>query len=251
MEERMAKKEIDKKELMEAIHHAAIDRAAEDRDGRVQPAPCTDKERQLVWQLGKAGRLTHETLGDLTSWYLDGEFVCCIERRWSKRKIHLCYPELKPFMHRADLVASRKVEQAAPANVEATVTEHADVTAVEIKPKEKEDTMDKRIEELEAELKAARKELDEVWKENETLKRKQDAPEPSKAPEAPKADVAATVSLAAMQAWAKERGLVASQKREGTCIWVEGESTAYRDELKEMGFRFAKKRKSWYLNPAA
>ena len=52
-----------------------------------------------------------------------------------------------------------------------------------------------------------------------------------------------------MKAWCKGKGLVASQKAEGCCIWVEGESKPYADELKGKGFRFARKRKSWYLDP--
>ena len=111
--------------------------------------------------------------------------------------------------------------------------------------KEKEDAnMKKRIEELEAELKATRKELDEVWKENANLKAK------PQAPKAEQEDAAAVVSLKQMQEWCEGKGLVASQKREGACIWVEGDSKPYADELKELGFRFAKKRKSWYC-PAA
>ena len=111
------------------------------------------------------------------------------------------------------------------------------------KPKEVEqkgNEMDKRIAELEAQLKAARSELETVWKENEQLKAKPKEAEP-------KAEAAATVSLESLKAWCEGKGLIASQKREGCCIWVEGESKPYADELKEMGLRFAKKRKSWYL----
>lgn len=114
----------------------------------------------------------------------------------------------------------------------------------------KEDTLDKRIEELEKQLKETRAELEQVWKENETLKKAKGsapkAPKPAKA-----ADKVAEVSLETMQEWCEGKNLLATQKREGACIWVEGESTPYKDELVEMGFRFAKKRKSWYLNPAA
>ena len=187
--------------------------------------------------------------------------------------------ELEKFKEGAAM--EEKVEQAAKekagAEVEVEVTKHADVTAVTIEPpknapkaakkprkqapkapakpkkaEEKGNEMDelkKQVEELMAELKATRKELDEVWKENAQLKAKPE-PKPEPKPEV-KADVPTTVTLEAMQAWANERNLVATQKREGTCIWVEGDSKEYADELKELGFRFAKKRKSWYLNPAA
>jgi len=107
--------------------------------------------------------------------------------------------------------------------------------------------LEERVKELEAQLKAARKELDEVWKENAALKAKPRAQVPP-APEPPKSteDTAAAVSLETIRAWCEGKGLVASQKGEGCCIWVEGESKPYADELKGMGFRFAKKRRSWY-----
>lgn len=240
-------------ELARSIYRIALDRAANDPDSRVEGGNASSYDRNLVFEYERAGKLTKLECGDFTSWYRDGEFITCIERRWSKRKIHLTYPELKPFKHKADFVAARKVEQAAPVKVEATVTEHADVTAIEIKPTKKEDNdMENRIKELEEQLKATRAELDAVWKENEHLKRSK--PEPKAEPKAetpkPKADVPTTVTLETMQAWCEGKGLIATQKREGTCIWVEGESKPYADELKELGFRFAKKRKSWYLTPA-
>ena len=109
----------------------------------------------------------------------------------------------------------------------------------------------KRIEELEAELAKRNAELESVWKENEQLKRKPEVPKPEPKPKAePKADMPTAITLETMQVWAGERNLIATQKRPGTCIWVEGESKPYADELKELGFRFAKKRKSWYLTPA-
>lgn len=40
------------------------------------------------------------------------------------------------------------------------------------------------------------------------------------------------VSLENMKEWCKERNLLATQKREGCCIWVEGDSKPYADELK-------------------
>lgn len=109
-------------------------------------------------------------------------------------------------------------------------------------------------EKAEADLKAAHKELDAVWKENAHLKAKKPQEVPP-APKAPKAErheeTAAAVSLETIRKWCEGKGLIVSQKREGCCIWVEGESTAYKDELAAMGLRFSKKRKSWYINPAA
>lgn len=216
-------------ELARSIYRIALDRAASDPDSRVEGNNAQCHDRNLVFEYERAGKLTKETHGDYTSWYRDGEFVTCIERRWSKRKIHLTYPELKPFKHKADLVAARKTE-----------------------PKKEDNDMENRIKELEEQLKATRAELDAVWKENEHLKRSK--PEPKAEPKAetpkPKVDVPTTVTLETMQEWCEGKGLIATQKREGTCIWVEGASKPYADELKELGFRFAKKRKSWYLTPA-
>ena len=122
------------------------------------------------------------------------------------------------------------------------------------KVEEKEEAdMKERIEELEAKLKAMSNELEEVWKENATLKARPQGSVPP-APKPPKSepkveDAAASVSLETMQAWCEGKGLIATQKAEGCCIWVEGDSKAYADELKQMDFRFAKKRKSWYYDP--
>lgn len=247
-----------KHDLETALYKIAIDRAANDPDSRVYGGNANCGHRNLVFEYERSGQLTHDELGDLTSWYVDGEFVVCIERRWSKRKIHLTHPELKPFKHKADLVASRKVERAAKekagADVKATVSDMGDgVTAVVIEPKKEDNDMElkKRIEELEAELAKRNAELEEVWKENETLKR---APKPEPKAEEPKpepkADMPTAVTLETMQAWCEGKGLLATQKRAGTCIWVEGDSKPYADELKELGFRFAKKRKSWYFATA-
>lgn len=271
-EEHMAKKQgkkegVNRDGLAELLYALAIDRAAKEPDNRLTEGNASPNSATYVWRLQKDGRLKHEGFGNYTSWYLDGEFVTCIERRYSARKIHLHYPEIKPAAHRDDVVMKRRTEQKLAEHgvkADVKVAEVADgVTAITVEPpknapkpakkqapkppakpkKVEEDVeMKKRIEELEAELKATRKELDEVWKENATLKAK---------PQAPKVEqAAAVVSLESMTKWCEGKGLIASQKREGACIWVEGDSKPYADELKEMGFRFAKKRKSWYF-PAA
>lgn len=61
-------------------------------------------------------------------------------------------------------------------------------------------------------------------------------------------DAAAEITLEHMRAWCADRGLVATQRREGCCIWVEGDSKPYAEELRGMGFRFTGKRKSWYID---
>ena len=63
-------------------------------------------------------------------------------------------------------------------------------------------------------------------------------------------DAAAVVSLEYMKAWCSEReDVIATQKREGCCIWVEGVTKPYQAELKELGFRWGKSRKAWYFDP--
>lgn len=173
--------------------------------------------------------------------------------------------ELEKFKEQHADDVERAAKEKAGADVKATVNRIDDgITEIVIEPKrqpkkEEPNDMEKRIEELEQELKATRAELEQVWKENATLKAK--APEKPQGetqsaqatdPEPDKGeDAAAVVSLQTMQAWAKERGLVATQKNATSCIWVEGDSREYADELKGLGFRFAKKRKSWYFTPAA
>lgn len=259
---------VDNDRLARSLYRIALDRAASDPDGRVEGGNASSYDRNIVFEYERAGQLTHESHGDYTSWYRDGEFVTCIERRWSKRKIHLTYPELKPAQCKDDIVKmlnqadeiERAAKEKAGADVKATVNDMGDgVTAVVIEPKKEGTDMaeNKRIEELEAalaelkaELKARNDELEQVWKENESLKRKPE-PKPEPEPEVKaEHETVAEVSLSAMQEWCEGKGLIATQKREGACIWVEGDSKPYADELKELGFRFAKKRKSWYFTAA-
>ncbi len=71
-----------------------------------------------------------------------------------------------------------------------------------------------------------------------------------KEPEKPAPGTAIEVSLKTMEAWCKERNLLATQKREGCCIWVSGDSKPYAKQLKEMKFRWAPRRKAWYFDPS-
>lgn len=222
--EEIKNEKVDKAVLMAAIHNAAIEHAANDPDGNVQGGRLTDSQHKLLWRLQKAGRLTRETSGDLIAWSLDGEFVCCIERRWSKRQIHLTHPELKPVCHRSNLLLTRKVEdklEAEEVKAKVTVSESDGVTAITIEPP-----------------KVAPKPKAEKPK----------APKPPKAPEQskPVEDAAAVVSLESMREWVKRGNMVATQKREGCAIWVEGETKPFQAELKELGFRWSPKRKGWY-----
>ena len=131
-------------------------------------------------------------------------------------------------------------------------------------PKKEEPNVEtsKRIEELEAELKKAHAELEQVWKENATLKAK--APEKPQGetqstqaadPEPDKGEDAATaVSLETMQEWCEGKGLKAKQINESANIWVLGPSKPYHDELEKMGARWGTSKKfgkGWYIKPTA
>ena len=43
------------------------------------------------------------------------------------------------------------------------------------------------------------------------------------------------------------RGITVTQKRPGTCIWASGDTEPYKEQLKELGFRWSPKRRAWYL----
>ena len=265
MEEHMAKKveKVNREGLSELLYALAIDRAAKEPDNRLTEGNASPNSATYVWRLQKEGRLKKEEHGEFTSWYLDGDFITCIERRYSQRKVRLHYPEIKPAQHKEDVVMKRRTEQKLTEHgvkAEVKVAKVDDgITAVTIeppkpekkqppkapaKPKEKEDEgMKKRIAELEAQLKATRAELETVWKENEVLKAK---------PEPKPVEVAATVSLSAlteqMQAWCKDRENVsARRKNEQLCtpVRVEGDTKPYKEELTELGFRYSKKG-FWY-----
>ena len=74
-------------------------------------------------------------------------------------------------------------------------------------------------------------------------------PKAPKPPAKPKqVEAAAEVSLETMRKWCKSRpNTVATQVREDCPIWVEGETKPYQAELKELGFRWAPRRKGWYF----
>lgn len=103
-----------------------------------------------------------------------------------------------------------------------------------------------------------------VEQHTEKVERKPKAPAKKKAAAKPKAakpkaepkpepkheDAAVVVSLEYMKGWCAERkDVLATQKREGCCIWVEGVTKPYQAELKSLGFRWGKSRKAWYFDP--
>lgn len=108
-------------------------------------------------------------------------------------------------------------------------------------PKPPKEDWEERVAELEKKLAAAEARA-KSWEE---MAEKYHAASPE-----PPAEQASTVSLDAMQKWCSEHGnMVATQKREGCCIWVEGDTKPHQKELAEMGFRWGRSRKGWYYDP--
>ncbi len=102
------------------------------------------------------------------------------------------------------------------------------------------DEQSKRIEELMAEL--------------ERMKAEAAKPEPEKAAES-KADVAEEISMSAllerMRKWCADRQDVVAIRKNGrlvTPVRIEGATKPYKDELKALGFRYARKG-FWYYGP--
>ena len=64
-------------------------------------------------------------------------------------------------------------------------------------------------------------------------------------------ETAAQVTLETLrERFGGKDNVAVTQKREGTPIWVEGDTRQLRDELMELGFKWAPKRKGWYLKTA-
>lgn len=67
------------------------------------------------------------------------------------------------------------------------------------------------------------------------------------------AAIAEAITLETMREWCEGKGLKAKQKREGSPIWVFGQSKPYKDELKAMGFAWGTSKsygKGWYYRKA-
>lgn len=76
-------------------------------------------------------------------------------------------------------------------------------------------------------------------------------------PEPPREDddielvnTATTSALEMLRQFAEGKNLAVTQKNERCCIWVVGDTKAYKDELKEMGLRYSKKKEGWWLKVA-
>lgn len=63
-------------------------------------------------------------------------------------------------------------------------------------------------------------------------------------------DTATTSALEMLRRFAEGKNLAVTQKNERCCIWVVGDTRAYKDELKEMGLRYSKKKEGWWLKVA-
>ena len=184
--------DVDREQLAKTIHALAVNRAANDPDARVEERYIDDDARREQWELAKAGRLVKTTRGNLDTWELDGEFLCCIERRYGKRKVNLCYPELTPKLHMED---KRQEPQ---------------------------------------EFKA-----DEVKE-----------PEPVKAEEPGTVEPEAVTIETVAERFRGKTNIMVMQKNARACIWVEGDTKPIKEDLKAMGFKWAPKRKGWYLRTA-
>lgn len=120
----------------------------------------------------------------------------------------------------------RAAKAKAGAEVKATVTEHADVTAVTFEPPK-------------TPKRAPKPEV-----EKPTVK-------------APKVEETAAVEITVdlIRSKFEGEGIAVNQAREGACIWVNGSGAKGRkDELKEMGFKYGKSRKfgkGWWVKPQA
>lgn len=63
-------------------------------------------------------------------------------------------------------------------------------------------------------------------------------------------DTATTSALEMLRQFAEGKNLAVTQKNARCCIWVVGDTRAYKDELKEMGLRYSKKKEGWWLKVA-
>lgn len=117
-----APKNIDRERLITTVYNTAVNIVAGMVDTRVEKRSIQERDRQLKWKLEKVGRLTVDKGSVYDVWTLDDEFLCCIEHRWSKRKVHLGYPEITPHLHREDMRKPVEVKTVEDATVETVET---------------------------------------------------------------------------------------------------------------------------------
>lgn len=204
--------EAERKRIAEELYKEAVNRAANDVDSRVESVSLDHGARNMIGNMRGDRRLRAASYGEYTSWYLDDEFLCCIEERYSKRKIHLNYPPLKPRKHKEDMVAA----------------------------------FERRDAEKEARRMEEGQKAEEPKAEHEQVETE---PEPK---EVAMAAETATVTLEGVAGMFEgDDGVAVTQKREGCCIWVSGKTKEHHDELVSIGARWSKKRKAWYIRPEA
>lgn len=63
-------------------------------------------------------------------------------------------------------------------------------------------------------------------------------------------DTATTSALEMLRQFAEGKNLAVTQKNERSLIWVVGDTRTYKDELKEMGLRYSRKKEGWWLKVA-
>lgn len=85
--------------------------------------------------------------------------------------------------------------------------------------------------------------------EPKTVEVREDKPEPPRE-DIEIIDTATTSALEMLRQFAEGKNLAVTQKNERSLIWVVGDTKAYKDELKEMGLRYSKKKEGWWLKVA-
>ena len=189
------------------------------------------------------------------------------DKRTLEYMVNHTYGEPSYYIDKDEI--ERAAKEKAGADVKATVNDMGDgVTAIVIEPKKpepKEESMtNKRIEELEAtlaelkaELKARNDELEQVWKENESLKRSKPEPKAEAPKPEPKADAATVVSLETLlseaREWCKSHPNTCANRKRGnkSPVRISGigaDDQALHKELTEMGYRFAKGPQVWMFD---
>ena len=63
-------------------------------------------------------------------------------------------------------------------------------------------------------------------------------------------DVAAEVSIETLREFADGKNLAVTQKNERSLVWVRGDTEPHKEQLKEMGLRYSRKKEGWWLKVA-
>lgn len=63
-------------------------------------------------------------------------------------------------------------------------------------------------------------------------------------------DIAAEVSIDTLREFAEGKNLAVTQKNERSLVWVRGDTEPHKEQLKEMGLRYSRKKEGWWLKVA-